>query len=40
MGRIALCLPGSGIASQETAISGSCSKILLAYAIVSVFGGG
>jgi hypothetical protein len=32
-----LYLPGSGIASQEVALSGS--KILLAYAIVSGFGG-
>jgi hypothetical protein len=34
-----LYLPGTGIASQESAISGSCSKILLAYAIASAFGG-
>jgi hypothetical protein len=36
-----LYLPGTGIASQETAISyqGPFSKILLAYVIVSMFGG-
>jgi hypothetical protein len=36
-----LCLSGTGIASQETAISdqGPFSKILLAYVIVSAFGG-
>ena len=34
-----LYLPGTGIASQEIAIPGSCQKILLAYAIVSWFGG-
>jgi hypothetical protein len=34
-----LYLPGTGIASQEIAISGSCQQILLAYAIVSGFGG-
>ena len=31
--------PGTGIASHETAISGSFSEILLAHAIVSGFGG-
>jgi hypothetical protein len=34
-----LYLPGTGIASQETAISGPFSKILLEYALVSAFGG-
>jgi hypothetical protein len=34
-----LYLPGTGIASQETAISGSFQQILLAYATVSGFGG-
>ena len=34
-----LYLPGTGIASQEIAIPGSCQKILLAYAILSGFGG-
>jgi hypothetical protein len=34
-----LYLPGIGIHSQESAISGPISKILLVYAIVSVFGG-
>jgi hypothetical protein len=35
-----LYLLGTGIASQERAISGSCQKkIFLAYAIVSGFGG-
>ena len=34
-----LYLPGTGIASQEIAISGSVSKILLVYVIVSGFGG-
>jgi hypothetical protein len=34
-----LYFPGTGIASQEIAISGPVSKILLAYAIVSVFDG-
>ena len=34
-----LYLSGSGRASQETAISGSFSKLLLASAIVSRFGG-
>jgi hypothetical protein len=33
-----LYLPGTGIASQEIAISGPESKILLAYAMVSGFG--
>jgi hypothetical protein len=34
-----LFLPGTCRASQETAIPGSCQQILLAYAIVSGFGG-
>ena len=34
-----LYLPGTGIASQEIAIPVSCQKILLAYAILSGFGG-
>jgi hypothetical protein len=35
-----LCLPGTGIASQETAISGSFQQNLaVAYAIVSAFRG-
>jgi hypothetical protein len=34
-----LYVPGTGIASQERAISGSCQQIFLAYAIVSGFGG-
>ena len=34
-----LCLLGPGIASQETSISGSFSKILLVRAMVSAFGG-
>jgi hypothetical protein len=34
-----LYLPGIGIASHETVISGSFREILLAYAIVSGFGG-
>ena len=34
-----LCLSGTGIDSQETAYQGPFSKILLAYAIVSGFGG-
>ena len=33
-----LCLLGPDIVSQETAISGSYSKILLVYAMVSAFG--
>ena len=33
-----LCLLGPGIVSQERAISGSFSKILLVYAMVSAFG--
>jgi hypothetical protein len=34
-----LYLPGTGIASYETAIQGSLQQKLLAYAIVSGFGG-
>jgi hypothetical protein len=34
-----LCLPGTGIASYETAITGPFIKILLVYAIVYGFGG-
>jgi hypothetical protein len=32
-------LPGTGIASQERAVSGSCQKNLIAYVIVPVSGG-
>jgi hypothetical protein len=35
---IPLCLLGSGRASQETAISGSCQQALVASKIVSGFG--
>jgi hypothetical protein len=34
-----LYLPGTGKASQETAISGSLQQNIVAYAVVSVFGG-
>ena len=34
-----LYLPGTGIVSHKTAISGPFSKILLVYSIVSEFGG-
>jgi hypothetical protein len=34
-----LYLPGTGIASYETAITGSFQQIFLAYAILSGFGG-
>jgi hypothetical protein len=34
-----LYLPGTGIATQETAISGSCQQNLAACALLSAFGG-
>jgi hypothetical protein len=34
-----LCLPGSGIVSQETPISGFFQQNLAGYAMVSAFGG-